>query len=75
MMDLDALVDREVGAMLVGVKPRTIESWVDRGHLTRTATGPRGKALYRVGALLDAERTTRKSSRRQVRRLPRQLAG
>lgn len=68
---MDALVTRETAAALVGVKPRTIDSWVDRGRLVRTMTGKRGLALYRIGAVFEAERKTRRASLRIVLRSPR----
>jgi len=73
VIDRDRLIDRRVAAMFVGVEPATIDAWVKRGRLKRTATGPRGLALYRVGAVLDAERATRRASRRPIRRRPAQL--
>ena len=74
MIDRDQLVDRATAALLVGIEPRTIDTWVRRGHLKRTMTGPHGKALYRVGAVLDANAATLKKNRRQTTRNPRQLA-
>lgn len=75
MIDREQLIDREMAALLVGVEPCTIDAWVKRKHLTRAETAKHGKALYKVGAVLDAERTTRRNSRVKVRRNPRQLTG
>lgn len=72
MIDKDQLVDRETAAAFVGVSPHTIDNWTKGAapSLVRTATGPRGKALYRLGAVSAAERKNRGRAKRRLARRP-----
>lgn len=63
-LDLPAEYDKRLitaaeAAVLIGVEPSTVRSWVSRGHLTPTSRAPRPH-LFTVGAVLDASRRLRR---------------
>ncbi|ANC31452.1 MerR family transcriptional regulator [Isoptericola dokdonensis] len=45
-MQQDIPVDTNAAATAVGVAPRTIRSWANRGHLTAQGRDRRGRKLY-----------------------------
>jgi len=67
-VNLDALLSGAQAARAVGVYRQLIRRWVQLGHLTPAARGPKGEPLYRYRDVLAAERVTRRSpqSRRRL---------
>jgi len=71
-----SLLTRDEAALLVGVAPKTIQTWRDRGVLKPRARGSHGVLLYRASDVLWAERVTRRAdpTRRRARRLATEAA-
>lgn len=57
-------VDRPNAARAAGVKPATIGTWEQRGHLTRVPGSPPGHPLYELAAVIEAEYQARKNAAR-----------
>jgi hypothetical protein len=70
----DGLIDIEQAAALARVRPKTIRSWVQRGHLAVAGLGerhsPNGRtyqrALFRPADVARAEAQTRQAARRII---------
>lgn len=60
-----ALVNAQEGAALVGVTPRTIHRWADRGLVKRWP--PEKRPLFLVVELLEVERRTRREPKGRPR--------
>lgn len=70
----DGLIYAEQAAELARVRIKTIQAWVDRGHLARAGygdrTGRNGRvyrvSLFRPVDVVRAEKATRKAARRII---------
>lgn len=61
-LNLDALIPAHQAALLAKVSRQVIYRWRTLGHL-EPAAERKGRPLYRVGDVLEAERITRRSPR------------
>ena len=57
-------VDRPNAARAAGVRPATIATWERRGHLARVPGCPKGRPLYALVDVIEAEYTTRSNAAR-----------
>lgn len=71
LADGDALVTTAQAAAAVFVPAGTVRSWVSRGQLQPSGLDSRGRPLYRLADVWEAERETRRQWRRKRR--PRHL--
>lgn len=58
-MNLDALVDAQAAALLLGLSPVTIRSWASRGLVTTVDVDWRGRRRYQVADLLECAEARR----------------
>lgn len=59
--DLDARLNRAQAAAFLRVSKNLISTWKAAGLITPVETTADGQTLYRLGDLLEVERTTRRS--------------
>ena len=66
-MNPEAQLPAALAAALVGVSRQLFNYWRAKDKIEPVATDRKGRAFYRLGDVIDLEKTMRKQSRRPVR--------